>query len=172
MLKDYKLVSFEKGDFQDFHKNYWCTAVFEGVGEPIKWVVKDPTKVTEGETYYGEIKEETSKAGKSYLRFYKKQAPDAQGASQGGGSSAYSGERSDGMRQGMCINNAANFINAQNVANSMTPAEWAQMVYEFARALYSLGELTAANVPPAVSDAFNVTNEDMDKPINLSDIPF
>lgn len=77
MAKEYKLVNFKKGDFQDNYGNYWCDAAFEGVSEPVRWVVKDPMTVEEGELYYGTITQETSKAGKEYNRFRKEQRPEA-----------------------------------------------------------------------------------------------
>ena len=70
-MADYRLIELRKGDFQDNHGNWWCDVSFEGVSEPVKWVIKDPLKITEGEVYQGEIKEQTSKAGKPYQRFYR-----------------------------------------------------------------------------------------------------
>lgn len=49
-------------------------------------------------------------------------------------------DNSDGQRQGMCINNAANFINATE--GPMKPSEWAKKVHDYAAALYTLGDLT------------------------------
>lgn len=82
-MQEYKLLQFEIGDFKDPNGNTWCTAVFEGEGEPVKWVVKQPEKIVEGQSYYGEIVSKESKAGKPYQRFYKKQKPE-------GGYSGYS----------------------------------------------------------------------------------
>lgn len=171
MAQDYVLRSFKKEDFQDAHGNYWCTAAFEGVGEPVKWVVKNPMSIQEGQTYYGEIKELTSKAGKPYMRFYKQQKPDGALTSSNAPSERSGGykDNSDGQRQGMCINNAATFITSQNTENTMTPAEWAEMVYEFASALYQKGELKAAET--AKPDVV-ITDINEDEPINLNDIPF
>jgi hypothetical protein len=78
LAQDYKLTSFEKSDFQDNFGNYWCNAAFEGVSEPVRWVVKDPASVEVGKVYYGEIKDATSKAGKAYLRFHREKKEDAQ----------------------------------------------------------------------------------------------
>jgi hypothetical protein len=49
----------------------------------------------------------------------------------------------DGMRQGMCINNAANYVNALSFDNALTDHEWAQTVFSYATALYALGDLKA-----------------------------
>ena len=75
-MQDYTIIQFKKGDFQDNHGNYWCDAVFKGVGEPVKMVVKDPTSFTDNMSVYGEIKQLTSKAGKEYNRFYRSPKPE------------------------------------------------------------------------------------------------
>jgi len=183
MAQEYILRSFEKGDFQDAHGNYWCTAAFEGFGEPVKWVVKDPTKPQEGRSYYGEITEQTSKAGKPYWRFYKKQRQDAP---QNAAGTAWK-DTSDGQRQGMCMNNAAAYINLRNANEDMPAKDWAAMVHEFAKALYELGglentpEVEVAGQQRTLVEMFNETRaarEDTvhpvneDEPINLDDIPF
>lgn len=74
--QEYKLKQFTAGDYKDPHNNTWCDAVFEGKGEPVKWVVKDPTQIQIGQTYYGHFEEKTSQAGKPYTRFYKDQRPE------------------------------------------------------------------------------------------------
>lgn len=75
-MEEYELVQINPSDFQDPHGNTWCDVAFKGISEPVKWVVKDPRSIKEGESYYGEIKDMTSKAGKPYLRFYRSQRPD------------------------------------------------------------------------------------------------
>lgn len=76
MSQDYKLTAFNPGDFQDPHGNTWCDAAFEGLSEPVKMVVKDPTQYKEGQMLYGEITVATSRAGKPYNRFKRQQKPD------------------------------------------------------------------------------------------------
>ena len=71
-MQDYKLTSFKEGDYKDNYGNAWCDATFEGISEPCKWVVKDPSRITVGATYYGIIADKTSKSGKTYRRFTKK----------------------------------------------------------------------------------------------------
>jgi hypothetical protein len=183
MGQEYKLRTFDKGDYTDPHGNYWCTATFEGLGEPVKWVVKDPTKVHEGQTVYGEIKEMTSKAGKPYMRFYKQQRPDGEPTGNTPSSERSSGykDNSDGMRQGMCINNATQFVNvmSERLETPMAPEEWAEAVYAHAQALYLKGDLKKAaevtnenlqSVGLAKQDAVYELNEE--QPIDLNDIPF
>lgn len=53
-------------------------------------------------------------------------------------------DNSDGMRQGMCINNAANYVNGLEFEKALTDVEWARTVFSYANALYRLGDLTKA----------------------------
>lgn len=52
-------------------------------------------------------------------------------------------DNSDGMRQGMCINNAANYVNSLEFPKALTDREWAELVHSYATALYILGDLKA-----------------------------
>lgn len=76
MAQEYKLLQLKTSDFQDQHGNTWATAAFEGVSEPVRWVVKDPSTIKENETYYGDIKQQESKSGRPYLRFYRAKKED------------------------------------------------------------------------------------------------
>jgi len=53
-------------------------------------------------------------------------------------------DNSDGMRQGMCINNAANYVNSLEFPQALTDREWASLVHSYATALYILGDLKEA----------------------------
>lgn len=56
---------------------------------------------------------------------------------------AVQADKNDGMRQGMCINNAATFVNTM-LSKQDTPAspeEWADLVFTHAQALYDKGNL-------------------------------
>lgn len=55
-------------------------------------------------------------------------------------------DNSDGQRQGMCINNAANYVAATEL--TLDSNEWAAMTHTYARALYTLGDLGQAIVTP------------------------
>lgn len=78
-------------------------------------------------------------------------------------------DNSDGQRQGMCLNNAANYVNTLEFEKALTDREWAQLVHSYATALYRLGdlkdvedqpapaELPIAEAPKAVQDVFGVT---------------
>lgn len=48
-------------------------------------------------------------------------------------------DNSDGQRQGMCLNNASNYVTKTQA--EATPDEWAKQVYNYANALYALGNL-------------------------------
>lgn len=75
-MQEYELIDLKVSDFEDNFSNKWCEATFKGVSEPVKWVIKDPSSVTLGVSYYGEIKGMTSKAGKPYNRFYRAKPED------------------------------------------------------------------------------------------------
>ena len=75
-MQDYTVEDVRIGDFKDDHGNTWTDVVFKEIGEPVKWVMKDPSKVKPGDVVYGSINEQTSKAGKTYLRFKKEQKPE------------------------------------------------------------------------------------------------
>lgn len=68
-------------------------------------------------------------------------------------------DNSDGMRQGLCINNAAAFVNNQVFDDSLLkdgllPAEvWAELVHGYATALYNKGDLND-ETPKKVEEIF------------------
>lgn len=66
-------------------------------------------------------------------------------------------DNSDGMRQGMCINNAANYVNSLEFPKALTDREWAVLVHDYASALYVLGDLKAPEAKEAesVGEIFN-----------------
>jgi hypothetical protein len=56
-------------------------------------------------------------------------------------------DNSDGQRQGMCINNAANYVNTLEFKQALTDTEWATTVFAYAQALYRLGDLSKSEIP-------------------------
>ena len=124
------------------------------------WYQKEPQQ---GQVQYGEI--DGSK--------FKKQKPPQQQTD--GGTfvpkktrSVIEAEKSDGQRQGMCFNNAANFVNGtlNSTGEVVSPEQWAKMVFTHAKALYSLGDLTkdvpeteeqTVDAPKSVQEVFGVT---------------
>lgn len=83
--QEFEIKNFQKGDFVDDHGNYWCSMALAGVSEPVRIVVKDPMQYRDGMTLYGHISDETSKAGKPYLRFRKDQRDEHQKPNQAPG---------------------------------------------------------------------------------------
>lgn len=81
-MQEYELIDLKVSDFEDNFSNKWCEATFKGVSEPVKWVIKDPSTITLNATYWGEIKEMTSKAGKPYNRFYRAKPEDVPQSTQ------------------------------------------------------------------------------------------
>lgn len=67
--QDYRITSFKVGTFKDDHNNTWCDMALEGFGEPVRVVLKDPSKFATGDTIYGRIEQKTSKANKAYWKF-------------------------------------------------------------------------------------------------------
>lgn len=86
--KEYVISHFQAGDYKDSNGNTWCNVLFEGrQNEPIRWVVKDPSAFSVGQTVYGHVETKTSQAGKDYLRFYRDQKPPDEPQGRTGGSS-------------------------------------------------------------------------------------
>lgn len=77
-------------------------------------------------------------------------------------------DNSDGMRQGMCFNNAAAYVLAVS-PEPLSPNEWAKAVNSYAQALYLVSELskevpappvkevTLAEAPKSVQDVFGAS---------------
>lgn len=110
---------------------------------------KDEPKV--GDTLDGEIVD-----GK-YGAYFKKSALGTPYPVKGGGK-PYD---SDGQRQGMCINNAAAYVNTMEFLGPdgkpgpLTDKEWAETVHSYAQALYRIGDLTpSATEQETIADKF------------------
>lgn len=111
-----------------------------------------------GSTVDGEIN------GGKFKKIKKEYTPntEAQPVSTPGGPSSKPAwkDNSDGMRQGMCINNASNYVATLEFKTALTDAEWATTVFSYAQALYRLGDLTKApeasqDVPASVAAVFS-----------------
>lgn len=106
------------------------------------WFKKDPEQ---GQKVYGHI--EGSR--------FKKDKRDDQQQSFSSGQSKPAPKREfnqDGMRQGMCFNNAAAYV--LNVSSApMTPKEWADAVRSYAKALYDASDLAVDSSSDEVSEA-------------------
>lgn len=80
-------------------------------------------------------------------------------------------DNSDGQRQGMCINNAANYLVAIHdpKAGPLTAEEWAEMVNGYATALYAVSDLKAE---PKETNPFEGEDPVEEAPLNADDILF
>lgn len=152
MAKEYELTAFDTGKdpYVDQHGNTWCTAVFLGEGEPVKWVVKDPTVVGVGKLYYGTITEETSKAGKPYLRFRREKLPDAPPShSNDKPTEEYWSERNDAIKAQFAIKAAVELLkNPEADIAEDTVEHWAKI-------FFNMVERVADN-KPETKDEINV----------------
>ena len=114
-----------------------------------------------GKTIDGEIN------GGKFKKIKKEYTPQAEAApSTPGGPSSKPAwkDNSDGMRQGMCFNNAANYVATLEFKSALTDVEWATTVFSYAQALYRRGDLTQApeasqDVPTTVAGVFGAGAE-------------
>lgn len=154
--KDYELTALDTGEpnpFKDDYGNTWCTAVFLGIGEPVKWVIKDPSTVKVGETYYGEIKEMKSKANKPYLRFYKAKKEDTPAGHGSKSDQAYN----DGMRWGNSLTNAVATMQIYGEFDNL--GDLRQKVIETAEYYYSANTKTPTETLKDSIEDPNILNE-------------
>lgn len=165
-MKDYKLVQFKESDFKDNFGNTWCDAAFEGISEPVKWVVKDPSKIEVGNTYYGEIIQKTSKADKPYQRFYAKKKEESTDNKE-----EYWEDKNLSIRAQWAIGQA---VQATEIKTSDNGYEkdieyLANMFYKMVNRI----KLTDAEIErKEQEDSFKPIEDPADTSINLDDIPF
>lgn len=69
-------------------------------------------------------------------------------------------DNSDGMRQGMCFNNAAAYVTEKS-DKKLSPQEWADAVFAYAEALYTKGDLVKKEV--SGYDKFKASRPQPDK---------
>jgi hypothetical protein len=65
---------------------------------------------------------------------------------------------SDGQRQGMCLNNAANYVN-EHSSKIELPDVWAKTVWQYGNALYLLGDLGKTPVAETTGELFGGNND-------------
>lgn len=125
-MQEYEVTFFEETDFKDNYGNTWCTVGFLGVGEPVKWVLKDPSTVSVGDKVFGEIEIKTSKAGKDYNKF-KRAKPDEIPSSAP--QTKAEGERGEAITKSMVVKLAFQaFISAEGML-PQEDAHWRQISY-------------------------------------------
>lgn len=118
------------------------------------------TPPTEGQVQEGDIDGwKFKKAKKEWDGGSSGGASSASAPAPSGGKPAYQPrvykDNSDGMRQGMCFNNAANYVDSIS-PKELTPTEWAKAVKAYAQALYLLGDLAAEEVVPPTEQVTEV----------------
>ena len=144
--KFYKITGTKRLDGVDNYGNVTDSIYVEGETDSALWKHSPETVSEKGTTVYGEITNEVSKAGNPWRKFTKKQVPEdvtnessnapqthskaSQGTSTGG----------DGARQGMAINNAANYVIqlAVSQGNLLSPDELADEIRGYAKAIYKI----------------------------------
>jgi len=188
-LAEYEILQFDKGDFKDQNGNYWCTMAVRGVSEPVRIVVKDPMHedFQEGKNLYGKITDETSKAGKPYLRFRREKRDDGQQGSlpikSDKPSPEYWDDKNASIQAQFAIKTA---VMALGVRTDKNLAHYVDEVQAMATELFAmiprvsgkenddeaqekLGQEIADKVGEVASE---VADEIDSKPINMDDIPF
>lgn len=174
----YKVQFAKRLDGADNYGNVTDSVKFETEGESVLWSHQPTTTVEPGVEVFGHIEDLVSRNGKPYRKF-KREQQEGQGftpqqptaSTQTSGQSGYSkgsDDRADGMRQGMCINNAAAYV-ASAIDTALTQKEWSELVHSYASALYALGDLKMPEQPGSdvvapVSD--DVTDADLLKDID------
>lgn len=118
--------------------------------------INSKTKPEDGSKIYGTI--EQGKWGPWFKRGKNPNAKpyvntkDSRGNEAPRSFGAQQADKSDGMRQGMCMNNAAAYVAAISEGKDLNPRQWSDAVYAYACALYSKGDLKVVEASP-ISDA-------------------
>lgn len=162
-MKEYTVRIFKIGDFQDNFGNTWCDVVFEGEGEPVKWVLKDPTKVSEGDKVTGDIQEKTSKHGKAYLRFYKEQQDTRPAPKVKGQSDEYWAEKDLTIRAQWAIGQSIQL----HIAVTANGGKEAQSIETTANELFQM----VPRIVAGESEQSKIEEGDLDI-INLSEVSY
>lgn len=150
-------------DGADNYGNVTDSVFFEGETETVLWKHAPTTEVAKGTKVYGEITNETSKAGKPWRKFSKRQVPeDNQDVETAGDPSssktnAKSSYNPDGARQGMAINNGAKYVIESAVRDNITldPKELAEEITRYAKEIYNIDlEVNVAKTDDELLDEF------------------
>lgn len=168
MTEEYTIRAFKATDFKDQNGNTWCSVTFEGVSEPIKWVVKDPTTVNVGDKVYGKITDETSKAGNPYRRFRREKRPEQPENAPQGQSDEYWQQRNHEIRAQWAIGQAVNLYKDKV---DTTDSSFGEIIETGAKLFYAMVDRVAAGEP----EEETVSEEDIkkvDEETFLNDIPF
>jgi hypothetical protein len=178
MAKDYRISYFKDSDFKDMNGNTWCDVAFEGVSEPAKIVVKDPSRFSVGMEVYGELKEATTKNGKPYQRFYREKKEEHTQTS----GSTYD---SNGAKFGNALKIASDYYFAHGVSE-MNEDDFVGAIQNLAGRIYGINipEQAVATTETVkqtqgttelqslASTYGDTVAEVMDEPFSIGDIPF
>lgn len=115
------------------------------------WFKKTPN---EGDKIPGSIQDGRFKKDKPAFG----SKPAYTGPQKSGFSPAERAKSADGQHQGMCYNNAAQYVNAK-ATNLLPPVEWADAVYKYAQALYAKGDLTTVTEPENQQSALDALSQ-------------
>jgi hypothetical protein len=160
------------GKVDETYGTEYVVSVNDFTGTFNKYFKKEPKT---GDKMYGAIES----GGKYGNKFKKADRPDAKpfvSTKDGKGNQAprsygaQQADKNDGQRQGMAINNAANYINSLSLTTGkqLNARDWSKAVHAYASALYSRGELRqldlsdeakvldADQLPQSVQDMFGI----------------
>lgn len=174
MSQNYTVTSVEDTKFEpSANGSKFYNVTLEGVKDRVLWSTKSRPEVNA--RVYGHI--EPSKSGKSMI--FKR---DKEEVPQGNNSGAYQfvsnkptkksdDERSDDIRWGLCVKEAAGYITKWQ--ENLESEQWAIQVNEYANALYKL----SGGPDPVVPEQDRLPDEKMDyapseDEIDLSGLPF
>lgn len=146
-------------DGEDQYHNVTDSVFFEGETETVLWKHAPTTEVVKGTKVYGEITNETSKAGKPWRKFNKRQVPEdnQDGETLSTTSPARPAYNQEGARQGMAINNGAKYVIESAVRDNITldPKELADEIQKYAKEIYNIDlEVSVAKTEEELLEEF------------------
>jgi hypothetical protein len=172
--KDYKVIAVAPGEAKPYTNNYGTTyyrdvRLADAQGrehpKPVSLGKKSADAFQVGMELYGHILVEQSFPTDKFKAASKQQAGFAATPPPQPSNVAYNPkpaykDNSDGQRQGMCFNNAANYVNSRKDSDNYTAEQWAEWVHKYANALYKLGDLGGETSSPKVSKPWQVNTKD------------
>lgn len=152
-------VQFLETKGQDPRGNYKNYVKFTEEAETVYWATKTIPVV-------GDVVEGTIEQGQYGPKFKRAWNSD----NLGGVAPRVDKSREDGMRQGMCFNNASQYVLKASEGKTLSPEQWARAVYVYATALYALGDIqldkieevpvhTEADVPEITKEEVQTIDE-------------
>lgn len=154
----YTLIDFKNAgqDQRGNNKIYAKFKEYENGNTQVYWGAKNLPSI--GNTYEGDIT--VTQYGPRFTRSFNPQNKPTMN-----GQPSPDVKREDGMRQGMAINNAANFVKDVLQDKTLTPNGWAELVGRYATALYKL-DITR----DPIDTVHEPTDEELGKPVGINDV--